>query len=55
MVKELKLCLKHLKQLVKPWDVYNIYSHLRQLVTVWKSCPAEVLFLASKQARIVQI
>lgn len=34
MVKELKCCLKHLEHFVKHWDVCNIHSHLRQLVTL---------------------
>lgn len=55
MIKELELCLKNLEQFVEHWDAYNIHSHLQQLETMWKSSSEEVLFLASKWARTVQI
>lgn len=55
MIKELELCLKHLEQFVKHWDVYDVQNHLRQLETTRNSSPAELLFLASKWARTVQI
>lgn len=55
MIKELELCLKHLEQFVKHWDVYDVQNHLRQLETMRNSSPAELLFLASKWARTLQI